>query len=186
MYSVCQRCVGKSQKHFNSSRRSDSIQLADIHVIKCIQKPKERPQEMRTKAIVYKFKCESCSFTYVGESKRCWCSRWLEHKPGVRKKTFSAIKEHAERTDHEVAKTDVNILEKGIKNYDKRRFLEMLHSVLDKNAVKVIPQFCIAHFYCTHLITYNFIHYTYRLKKKLWQFYVTSKHPWLHLCKELR
>ena len=31
--------------------------------------------------------------------------------------------------------------------------------------VKVIPQFCIAHFYCAHLITYNFIHYTYRLKK---------------------
>ena len=24
---------------------------------------------------------------------------------------------------------------------------------------------CIAHFYCAHLITYNFIHYTYRLKK---------------------
>ena len=90
------------------------------------KKPKERPQEMRTKAIVYK--CESCSFTYVGESKRCWCSRWLEHKPGVRKKTFSAIKEHAERTGHEVAKNDVNILEKGIKNYDKRRFLEALHS----------------------------------------------------------
>ena len=32
---------------------------------------------------------------------------------------------------------------------------------------KVIP-FCIAHFYCAHLITYNFIHYTYR-----------SKHLWL-------
>ena len=32
--------------------------------------------------------------------------------------------------------------------------------------VKVIPQFCIAHFYCAHLITYDFIHYTYRLKKK--------------------
>ena len=31
--------------------------------------------------------------------------------------------------------------------------------------LKVIPQFCIAHFYCAHLITYNFIHYTYRLKK---------------------
>ena len=27
--------------------------------------------------------------------------------------------------------------------------------------LKVIPQFCIAHFYCAHLITYNFIHYTY-------------------------
>ena len=56
------------------------------------KKPKERPQEMRTKAIVYKFKRESCSFTYVGELKRCWCSRWLEHKTGVRKKTFSANK----------------------------------------------------------------------------------------------
>jgi hypothetical protein len=30
--------------------------------------------------------------------------------------------------------------------------------------LKVIPQFCIAHFYCAHLITYNFIHYTYHLK----------------------
>ena len=30
---------------------------------------------------------------------------------------------------------------------------------------KVLPQFYIAHFYCAHLITYNFIHYTYRLKK---------------------
>jgi hypothetical protein len=53
--------------------------------------------------------------------------------------------------------------------------------------LKVIPQFCIAHFYCAHLVTYNFIHYTYRLKKIiLWQFYVTSKHLWLHSCKELR
>jgi hypothetical protein len=46
-----------------------------------------------------------------------------------------------------------------------------------KKLFKVIPQFCIAHFYCAHLITYNFIHYTYRLKKIiLLQFYVTSKH----------
>ena len=35
----------------------------------------------------------------------------------------------------------------------------------NNNMLKVIPQFCIAHFYCAHLITYNFIHYTYRLKK---------------------
>jgi hypothetical protein len=30
----------------------------------------------------------------------------------------------------------------------------------------LIPQFCIAHFYCAYRITYNFIHYTYRLLKK--------------------
>jgi hypothetical protein len=34
-----------------------------------------------------------------------------------------------------------------------------------KSVLKVIPQFCIAHFYCAHLITYNFSHYTYHLKK---------------------
>jgi hypothetical protein len=31
---------------------------------------------------------------------------------------------------------------------------------LYNKVIKVIPQFCIAHFYCAHLITYNFIHYT--------------------------
>jgi hypothetical protein len=31
----------------------------------------------------------------------------------------------------------------------------------DNNDLEVIPQFCIAHFYCAQLITYNFIHYTY-------------------------
>jgi hypothetical protein len=57
-----------------------------------------------------------------------------------------------------------------------------------KKRIKVIPQFCIAHFYCAHLITYNFIHCTYRLKQNIIsrQFYVTSKHLWLHSCKELR
>ena len=79
---------------------------------------------------------ESCSFTYVGVRKKT---------PGVRKKTFSAIKEHAEWTGHEVAKTDVNILGKGIKNYDKRRFLEALHSVLDKNAVNEHIEFPVSY-----------------------------------------
>jgi hypothetical protein len=119
------------------------------------KKPKERPQEMRTKAIVYKFKCESCSLTYVGESKRCWCSRLFEHKPGVRKKIISAIKEHAKRTGHEVAKTDVNILEKGIKNYDKRRFLYALHSVLDKNAVNKHIAFQVSYLPLLESIEYN-------------------------------
>ena len=37
--------------------------------------PKARPSEERTKAVVYKYECKSCSFSYIGESKRCWCSR---------------------------------------------------------------------------------------------------------------
>ena len=37
--------------------------------------PKARPSNERTKAVVYKCECRSCSSTYTGESKRCWCSR---------------------------------------------------------------------------------------------------------------
>ena len=45
------------------------------------QKPKDMLEETRKKAIVYKFKCKSCAFTYIGQTKRCWRSCWLEHKP---------------------------------------------------------------------------------------------------------
>ena len=98
-------------------------------------KPKMKHSDDRMKAIVYKFKCRSCSFTYIGESKRCWCSRWLEHKPGVRRENFSATKEHAESTGHDAQKSDTVILEKGIKNYDQRIFLEALHSKLNADTV---------------------------------------------------
>lgn len=50
--------------------------LADV-----FRKPVERPTANRIKVIVYK----SCSFIYVEETKRMWDSRWLEHKPGVRR-----------------------------------------------------------------------------------------------------
>ena len=89
------------------------------------QKPKDMLEETRKKAIVYKFKCKSCAFTYIGQTKRCWCSRWLEHKPGVRRKITSAIKDHAESTGHDVAKTDVKMLEKGVmdrqRDFSRRR-----------------------------------------------------------------
>ena len=34
------------------------------------KKPKERPQEMRTKAIVYKFKCQSCLHSLMSRSQK--------------------------------------------------------------------------------------------------------------------
>jgi hypothetical protein len=51
--------------------------------------------------------------------------------------------------------------------------------------LKVIPQFCIAHFYCAHLI-WLIISSIIRIPFKkiiLWQFYVTSKRLWLHSCR---
>ena len=56
--------------------------------------------EFETKGIVYKFQCPECTFTYVGQSKRNWKSRWGEHKPGVRPEVRSSVKDHAECSGH--------------------------------------------------------------------------------------
>ncbi len=72
---------------------------------------------------------------------RSWDSRWAEHKPGTRRKIESAIKEHAETTGHEVASTDVEILERGINNYHERIFLEAFHSLNVKQSVNEHKEF---------------------------------------------
>ena len=63
-------------------------------------------------------------FTYVGEMKRSWNSRGSEHKPGIRNNRESAIKVHAETTDHDISINHVQILQKNVDNWQKRIFLE--------------------------------------------------------------
>ena len=99
------------------------------------RKPKDRPKETKTKGIVYKVKCRSCDFTYIGETKRSWNSRGGEHKPGTNNNKESAIKDQAETTDHDNDTGYVKILEKNVNNWHKRIFRESWHSTIDKNAV---------------------------------------------------
>ena len=96
---------------------------------------------METKGIVYKVKCKCCSFTYIGESKRSWNSRWAEHKPGVRRKSESAVTDHVERTGYDINSNDVKILEKGVTSYCGPIFLESLHSVLNRESVNEHKEF---------------------------------------------
>ena len=84
---------------------------------------------------MYKVKCRSCDFTYIGVTKRSWNSRGGEHKPGTNNNKESAIKDHAETTDHDIVTSYVEILEKNVNNWHKRIFLESWHSTIDKNAV---------------------------------------------------
>ena len=44
-------------------------------------------------------------------------------------------KDHAETTGYEVRSTDVEILERGVINHQKRLFLEAVHSVKTKDSV---------------------------------------------------
>jgi hypothetical protein len=83
----------------------------------------------------------------------------LEHKPGVRKKIFSAIKEHAESTGHDAAKSDAVILEKGVTNYRQRIFLEALHSVINKDTVNEHAEFPSCYLPLINSIKQNSRHY---------------------------
>ena len=61
--------------------------------------------------------------------------------PGTNGNVGSAVKQHAETTDHNIHPNYASILETGVRNKDKRLFLESLHSFLDKNSVNEITPF---------------------------------------------
>ena len=86
-------------------------------------------------------KCKSYPFTYIGESKRSWNSRGSEHKPGTRRENFSAIKQHAETTTHDIHSDYVEVKEKGVNSLRQRQFLESWHSEADKNSVNEKKEF---------------------------------------------
>ena len=85
--------------------------------------------------IIYKVSCHDCTFAYVGESKRSWSSCGAKHDPGCTSNSESAIKQHADSTDHSIHPRDAQILEPGVTNYHERLFLELWHSILDSTAV---------------------------------------------------
>ena len=105
-------------------------------------KLKDKQAVSEIKGIVYKFECPDCPFTYIGESKRSWKSRWAENKPGVRPEIKSAIKHHAESPGHEAPMKNATIIEKRVHNTLKKFFLDSLQPVLDKrstNEHKLFP-----------------------------------------------
>ncbi len=93
------------------------------------KKPKDRPATNQIKGIVYKDKCKTCDFAYVGESKRSWNSRDAEHKPNTRSNNESAIRFHAETTALDIHPDHVDILVRNVNNRQQRLFLEVLHSI---------------------------------------------------------
>ena len=99
------------------------------------KKPKDRPPMDKVTGVVYKVECKDCTFSYVGESKRCWASRSVEHDPARAASKTSAIRHHTEVTDHNIHPRYGRILEINVHNYGKGLFLESLHSELNKNTV---------------------------------------------------
>jgi len=62
------------------------------------KKPKDRPSEEKVAGINLQVGCKDCDFSYIGESKRCWASRRMEHDPALAASIKeSAIQQHAKK-----------------------------------------------------------------------------------------
>ena len=105
------------------------------------KKPKDHPSGEKIAGIVYRVECRDYDFSYIGESKRCWASRRVEHDPAHAASKESAIRQHAEKTTHVIHPRYGKILERNETNYKSRIFLESLHSDIDKNSVNQRMEF---------------------------------------------
>ena len=74
------------------------------------------------------------SIRHLTTARLLWAGLW-DAKTNSNSNKESAIKDHAETTDHDIDTGYVEILEKNVNNWHKRIFLESWHSTIDKNAV---------------------------------------------------
>ena len=80
------------------------------------------PEDLRS-SIVYQYKCDSCSASYVGKSIRHKIARVREHR-GLSPRTgnplakppYSAILEHREATNHQILKENFSVLASSSNN----------------------------------------------------------------------
>ena len=77
----------------------------------------------------------------IGESRRCWALRRVEHDPACAASKESAIRQHAESTTHNIHPHYSEILERNETNYKRRIFLKSLYSNIDKNSVNERMEF---------------------------------------------
>lgn len=83
--------------------------------------------EWLRRGLVYCIGCKDCNKVYVGETARCLKSRVREHKGDVKVgKEKNAIAKHVGDFEHDVNWDDVVLLEKGVRDWYKRRVLESL------------------------------------------------------------
>ena len=129
--------IKRTLQHFNIRTAFKPIcTLASV-----FRKPKDRPSEEKIAGIVYRVECKDCDFSYIGESKRCWASRRVEHDPAHAASKESAIRQHAERTTHDIHPRYGQILERNETNYKRRIFLESLDSNINNHSVNERMEF---------------------------------------------
>ena len=105
---------------------------------KLITLGKDRLDKMHTSGIVYHIKCQDCTSSYIGMSKRKLKTRTNEHIRAVKQcSENSALATHVDNTGHKIDFEKVNILDTE-KNFYKRSFSEMLNIYYHDNTLNCI------------------------------------------------
>ena len=76
--------------------------------------PKDRPKIEKQTNVVYKISCKDCSWSYVGETGRCFETRKHEHIRNVKQNTAgSNIAKHSRANDHTINFEDGQVIDVG-------------------------------------------------------------------------
>ena len=89
--------------------------------------PKFRPEKVDQCNVVYKIPCTTCSWSYIGETRRSFSTRKKEHARNVKMCTKgSNVANHAGSENHQIDFENVSIIDKS--NYRHLKTLESWHT----------------------------------------------------------
>ena len=89
--------------------------------------PKFRPEKVDQCNVVYKIPCTTCSWSYIGETKRSFSTRKKEHARNVKMCTKgSNVANHAWSENHQIDFENASIIDKS--NYRHLKTLESWHT----------------------------------------------------------
>ena len=104
--------------------------------------PKDRPETEKKTNVIYKIRCKDCSWSYIGETGRCFETRKKEHIRNVKQNIAgSNIASHSWINDHIINFEDGKVIDKC--NYRTRKILESWHTAItaeSENTSKPLPE----------------------------------------------
>ena len=92
---------------------------------KFVKRGKDKTKKLFTPNVVYQLKCNKCTASYVGESKRLLTYRCMEHQRDIRKKHDKVVPNHC-TNGHNINWDKISILDNE-QNLYKRHISKMLH-----------------------------------------------------------
>ena len=94
---------------------------------------KHRPSSENQTNVVYRIPCQSCPWSYIGETGRSLKTRKSEHVRNVKNhKTGSNVAKHAWTYDHRIDIENAEVIDKG--NFRTQKTLESWHTALTTDA----------------------------------------------------